>query len=63
MFPSSTDRNKHIDSVHLGIKPFKCEYEGCGAIAKDTNLAKHIRTVHENIKDFVCTWDGKMFHG
>ena len=42
---------KHIDSVHEGIKPFKCkecDYEA----AHKSSLKKHTESVHKGIKRF-----------
>ena len=44
---------KHIKSVHEGIKEFKCHkcpYE----TVQSHHLKKHIETVHEGIKPFNC---------
>ena len=44
---------KHIESVHEGIKPFKCkfcDYES----GQKSSLKEHIKSVHEGIKPFKC---------
>jgi hypothetical protein len=64
MFPSSTDRNKHIDSVHLGINHSNVNMKLWRSIRQRRRSQKHIRTVHENIKDFVVHgMDVQMLHG
>jgi hypothetical protein len=50
MFPSSTDRNKHIDSVHLGIKPLNVNTKAVAQHSQKKEISK-THTVHENIKD------------
>ena len=44
---------KHFESVHEGIKPFKCHicpFES----AQKANLQTHMQTVHEGVKPFQC---------
>ena len=44
---------RHIDSVHEGIKPFKCIV--CDfATAGKGNLKQHINSAHKEIKPFIC---------
>ena len=50
----------HMNSVHNGIKDYKCEY--CGkTLSKLQSLQGHIKAVHHKIKDLKCGTCGKMF--
>ena len=45
---------KHMDAVHLGMRPFHCDI--CEfSCSKKTNLHQHIKTVHLKLKPFQCT--------
>ena len=51
---SDSSLKKHIETVHEGIKPFKCktcDYE----TAHKPHLKKHVESVHEGFKPFKCT--------
>ena len=49
------DLKVHDDSVHLNLKPYKCEYEGCShSCSVPSNLTKHIKNVHLKIKANKC---------
>ena len=52
----------HVDSVHEGKKPFKCE--NCDySCAEKGDLQKHITSVHEGKKPFNCeSCDYKFAH-
>lgn len=57
VFKRRTYLKKHINAVHLKIKPFKCPscdrcfgYKGA--------RAKHIRTIHQGLKPFPCVAPG-----
>ena len=52
-FSQKRHLNRHIESVHKGIKPFKCKY--CDAsFSQKENLRGHIESVHERKKPFKC---------
>ena len=53
-FANQQKLKKNIDTVHEGIKPFKCSV--CDVkFANKEHLKKHIETIHEEIKPFKCT--------
>ena len=68
-FANKQNLKKHIETVHEGIKPFKCSIcdvkfannynpqiqESQIKFANKQNLKKHIETVHEGIKPFKCS--------
>ena len=44
---------RHIQGVHLKMKPFKCEY--CDArFSQKINRANHIKSVHFGEKPYIC---------
>jgi uncharacterized Zn-finger protein len=45
--------NRHIESVHKGKKPFKCNICHYTCSLKH-NLRKHVESVHEGKKPFKC---------
>ena len=49
-----SDLKRHLESVHEGIKPFKCNICGKGS-ASNGEMKKHVETVHEGKKPFKCT--------
>lgn len=49
------NRDRHINEVHLGKRPHKCEYPDCeGAFKNRSGLKQHVRTVHEKARPFEC---------
>lgn len=49
------NRDRHVNEVHLGRRPHKCEYPGCeGAFKNRSGLKQHVRTVHEKARPFKC---------
>eukprot|EP00177_Eucheuma_denticulatum_P001258 GFKZ01002290.1.p1 GENE.GFKZ01002290.1~~GFKZ01002290.1.p1 ORF type:complete len:699 (-),score=48.50 GFKZ01002290.1:1053-3089(-) len=49
------NRDRHINEVHLGKRPYKCEFPGCkGAFKNRSGLKQHVRTVHEKARPFKC---------
>lgn len=49
------NRDRHINEVHLGKRPHKCEHPGCeGAFKNRSGLKQHVRTVHEKARPFKC---------
>lgn len=49
------NRDRHINEVHLGKRPHKCEFPGCnGAFKNRSGLKQHVRTVHEKARPFKC---------
>ncbi|XP_074655018.1 uncharacterized protein LOC141908746 [Tubulanus polymorphus] len=57
-FNSAAMRKKHVDRVHLRVKPFSCSYETCRALffSKD-ELNQHVRVHHTREKLHPCSWD------
>ena len=50
----------HINTVHLGLKPHKCET--CGqSFASSTVLKSHVNAVHLELKPFKCPHCGQAF--
>ncbi|KAJ3192091.1 hypothetical protein HK101_007067 [Irineochytrium annulatum] len=46
-FTTMYNLKSHVDSVHLGLKPWVCKEEGCGdAFTHKHSLARHRRTAH-----------------
>lgn len=49
------NRDRHINEVHLGKRPHKCDHPGCeGAFKNRSGLKQHVRTVHEKARPFKC---------
>ncbi|KAJ3189550.1 Transcription factor IIIA [Irineochytrium annulatum] len=46
-FTTMYNLKSHVDSVHLGLRPWVCKEEGCGnAFTHKHSLARHRRTAH-----------------
>ena len=45
--------NKHVESVHEGKKPFKCDICDYSSSQKG-HLKTHVASVHEGQKTFKC---------
>ena len=59
-FSSSKQLQKHINHVHLKLKPFKCNQ--CDAsYGRKNNLQAHINVVHLKIKSYKCDKCDKAF--
>ena len=55
-----THLRRHINVVHLKLKPFKCEQ--CDKrFSERSNLSKHFKVVHLKIKAFKCQYCDKKF--
>ena len=52
--------NDHIESVHEGKKPFKCN-ECDAAFSVKRSLKMHIESVHEGKKPFACKFCDASF--
>ena len=44
-FGKNGDLKRHVDTIHLQLKPFKCNYEDC----LKTFASKHDLKVHVNV--------------
>jgi hypothetical protein len=54
-FDRTRDLSVHDMSVHLKLKPFICEYEGCDhCCSTKGNLTKHVSNVHLKLKIHKC---------
>ena len=51
---------KHVQTVHVGQRDYKCEYCGKSYSGSGT-LTKHIHCIHENRKDHKCDSCNKSF--
>ena len=65
-FGKSIYLQRHIKSVHEGVKNYKCEKSGkcwlCGKFfSRARDIKKHISSVHERIKRHKCDTCGKAF--
>jgi uncharacterized Zn-finger protein len=59
-FGKSGSLNRHIQTVHEGIKPYKCDI--CQAtFTQKTTLRDHISCIHEGKKPFQCSKCDKTF--
>ena len=59
-FGKSGSLNRHIQTVHEGIKPYKCDI--CQAtFTQKTTLRDHISCIHEGKKPFHCSKCDKTF--
>tara|TARA_Y100000592_G_scaffold36073_1_gene57247 strand:- start:236 stop:1279 length:1044 start_codon:yes stop_codon:yes gene_type:complete len=53
---------RHINAVHLKLKPFACPHEGCAfKCSRKCNLKKHVNEVHLKLQPFVCPHEGCDF--
>ena len=53
---------QHVNSVHLKLKTFKCDYENCEfTCSQKQNLKHHVEGVHEHLKSFNCEICDKVF--
>ena len=58
--PSQGDIMRHVNEVHLKIKPYSCKHcKYCSSRKRD--LAKHINDVHLKLKPFKCNECNKSF--
>lgn len=49
------DLINHRNAIHLGLKLFKCQIDGCDAsFSVKSSLQRHVRIVHDNLKPFIC---------
>jgi insecticidal toxin complex protein TccC len=56
--PSKYYLKKHIDNMHINLRPYVCDWPGCEyAAGVKSNLKVHILT-HDKIKPFSCDWPG-----
>lgn len=54
-FRKSSNMTKHIRTVHLGEKNYRCTEAGCGRLfGQKSNLSSHVRAVHQREKPFQC---------
>ncbi|CDF37157.1 unnamed protein product [Chondrus crispus] len=50
------NRDRHVNEVHLGHRPHKCNFPGCDSAFKNrSGLKQHARTVHEKARPYKCT--------
>ncbi|TFK55561.1 hypothetical protein OE88DRAFT_633455 [Heliocybe sulcata] len=57
-FTRTAEVQRHEKNVHLRIRPFRCEWEGCGArFSAKTSLDNHMNT-HTGAKPHLCGVDG-----
>uniref|UniRef100_A0A8D8GBN5 Zinc finger protein 91 n=2 Tax=Culex pipiens TaxID=7175 RepID=A0A8D8GBN5_CULPI len=62
-FAHDTTLREHINSVHLRLKKYHCEREGCSeAFTNRSSLRYHDTVKHRNARDFVCAECGKSYH-
>ena len=60
LFTRRNDMKKHMNNLHLGIKPHKCE-ECKKSFAHKGDLNRHKNEVHGGIKSIECELCGKSF--
>ena len=60
MFSTKGNLTKHVDSVHIKMKPYSCKICDYACSVK-ADMLKHVESVHECKKPHVCTTCGKMF--
>ena len=46
--------NRHVESVHEGKKPFKCDICDYRDALKRGQINRHVASVHEEKKPFKC---------
>ena len=62
MFKTDANMSSHVESVHMAIKNYPCEWPGCDyASYYRHGTAKHYKTVHTKEKNFVCDLCDKPF--
>ncbi|KAK1867412.1 hypothetical protein I4F81_009919 [Pyropia yezoensis] len=60
LFTERSNRKKHVEAVHLKLRPHGCAT--CGAeFAAKVNLHKHILSVHDKARPFPCGTCGAAF--
>ena len=60
IFSLKTQLKVHLETIHEGSKPYKCEVCNYSAALKNT-LKQHTNNVHQGRKDFKCNICGKQF--
>jgi len=59
-FGTKQGMQKHVNAVHLGLKPYQCEI--CDkTFAEKTQMMSHIQNVHTNVKKIKCQFCPEMF--
>lgn len=54
-FPTKHRIRRHIRSVHIGLKQFKCPNRSCSkSFSQKGHLKQHIDSVHSGLKPFEC---------
>lgn len=56
-YSSKGSLKRHIDSVHLGIKRYKCPVKMCTYVFDNSTGLKHHLDRHNGVKKFKCTFD------
>lgn len=52
---SKSNLKKHIEGVHLRLKPFACQFAGCnGQFASNSALLTHVARKHSDERRYVC---------
>jgi hypothetical protein len=58
VFGQAGDLRRHVDTVHLGLKKYVCDFDECAkAFGEASNLRAHISMVHMGSKKHVCDFD------
>ena len=58
-FYTEREQQKHVDVVHLNIKPFHCEV--CGESFAQKHLLNGHKLIHSDKRTFICPFCGKGF--
>ena len=55
LFQCVRDLTNHTNAIHLKLKLFKCQIDGCEkSFPVKSSLQRHIRIIHEKLKPFFC---------
>ena len=58
VFKCIQNMRKHVKTVHLGLRPFPCDWPGCESAFKTREAMTNHKSVHCEERNFKCEFDG-----